>query len=278
MLSIFNHDRDSAGLRYVYPVLSRRAGGVSLGINLNTNRACNWACVYCQVENLQRGKPEAPDYPQLARELTGLLHDILQGDFLQRHAPANARRLVDIAFSGDGEPTAVADFSYAVHTVLDCLNAAHVNLHDTPLRLITNGSLMNLRHVQDGVALLGKAGGEVWFKVDRADESMTAINGVPFVAKTRREQLAACCRLAPTWIQSCWFYWDDEAPNDQAIQALVDFLRPFAAHLRGVLLYGMARPSAQPDARRIRALSAEELSALGQQLQQAIGIEVRVSP
>ena len=45
MLAINDHRRDSAGLRYVYPVISRRAGGVSVGINLNPNNACNWACL-----------------------------------------------------------------------------------------------------------------------------------------------------------------------------------------------------------------------------------------
>ncbi|MBS0311602.1 MAG: radical SAM protein, partial [Proteobacteria bacterium] len=54
-LTSTNHDRDSAGMTYVYPVVSRRAGGVSVGINLNPNNACNWACVYCQVPNLTRG-------------------------------------------------------------------------------------------------------------------------------------------------------------------------------------------------------------------------------
>lgn len=40
-LSVHDQSRDSAGLRYVYPVVSRRAGGVSVGINLNVNNACN---------------------------------------------------------------------------------------------------------------------------------------------------------------------------------------------------------------------------------------------
>ncbi|MDX9945398.1 MAG: radical SAM protein, partial [Azonexus sp.] len=39
MLRTDDHSRDSAGLRYVYPVISRRAGGVSVGINLNPNNA-----------------------------------------------------------------------------------------------------------------------------------------------------------------------------------------------------------------------------------------------
>ena len=54
MLKVTDHDRNAAGLRYVYPVVSRRAGGVSVGINLNPNNACNWRCVYCQVPRLVR--------------------------------------------------------------------------------------------------------------------------------------------------------------------------------------------------------------------------------
>ena len=69
MLTTIDHRRDSAGLLYVYPVISRRAGGVSVGINLNTNNACNWACVYCQVENLTRGGPPPIDLDRLESEL-----------------------------------------------------------------------------------------------------------------------------------------------------------------------------------------------------------------
>ena len=56
-LTISDHNRDVTGFKYIYPVVSRRAGGVSIGINLNINNACNWHCVYCQVPNLSRGSP-----------------------------------------------------------------------------------------------------------------------------------------------------------------------------------------------------------------------------
>jgi wyosine [tRNA(Phe)-imidazoG37] synthetase (radical SAM superfamily) len=87
MLTIEDHRRDSAGLRYVYPVISRRAGGVSVGINLNVNNACNWACVYCQVDNLTRGGPPPIDLPILESELAGFLDDALHGDFMRRDVP-----------------------------------------------------------------------------------------------------------------------------------------------------------------------------------------------
>ena len=54
-LTVTNHNRNLTGLTYVYPVLSRRAGGLSIGINFNTNNACNWRCIYCQVPELKNG-------------------------------------------------------------------------------------------------------------------------------------------------------------------------------------------------------------------------------
>ena len=99
MLSVSDHSRDSVGLKYIYPVVSRRAGGVSIGINLNVNNACNWRCVYCQVPGLTRGGPPPVDLGLLESELRRLLSDIVLGDFLERNAPEEARRLVDLASS-----------------------------------------------------------------------------------------------------------------------------------------------------------------------------------
>jgi wyosine [tRNA(Phe)-imidazoG37] synthetase (radical SAM superfamily) len=61
----------------VYPVVSRRAGGVSVGINLNPNNKCNWRCIYCQVPNLARGNAPKIDVAQLRAELTGFLREII---------------------------------------------------------------------------------------------------------------------------------------------------------------------------------------------------------
>jgi hypothetical protein len=72
LLKTEDHSRDSAGMRYVYPVVSRRAGGVSIGINLNPNNACNWRCIYCQVPDLTRGGPPPVDLPLLDAELDRL--------------------------------------------------------------------------------------------------------------------------------------------------------------------------------------------------------------
>ena len=86
-LNIVNHDRGSAALRYVYPVVSRRAGGVSVGINLNPNNACNWRCIYCQVPDLTRGAAPPVDLALLESELRNFLDELLHGDFMQSRVP-----------------------------------------------------------------------------------------------------------------------------------------------------------------------------------------------
>src|SRR6185312_460794 len=139
-LTVTDHSRASAGMRYVYPVVSRRAGGVSVGINLNTNNACNWRCIYCQVPDLIRGAPPPVDLALLRRELAGFLDDVLSGDFLAARVPPDARRLNDIALSGNGEPTSAREFAQVVDLIGEVREQAGV-AHEVKTVLITNGSL-----------------------------------------------------------------------------------------------------------------------------------------
>src|SRR4030095_14874810 len=105
LLSVSNHDRDRAGLRYVYPVVSRRAGGVSIGINLNPNNACNWRCVYCQVPGLVFGNAPQIDLELCELDRRTMLREATDEEWWRLNVPEGARRVVDIALSGNGEPT-----------------------------------------------------------------------------------------------------------------------------------------------------------------------------
>lgn len=278
MLTTENHSRNSAGLLYVYPVVSRRAGGVSIGINLNPNNACNWACVYCQVENLTRGGPPPIDLVRLERELSEFLDGALHGDFMERHVPVEARRLVDVAFSGNGEPTSAAEFDVAVNAVGSVLERFGLK-GKLPVRLITNGSLLHRPNVQDGIRQLGELGGEVWFKIDRAtDAEVAEINGVPGNQERVLKNLLISVGLAPTWVQTCWFRMDGREPSAESRQAYVDLLRQASGKLAGVHLYGLARPSMQEGAVRLAPLAAGELSAFADQIKSETGIAVIVSP
>lgn len=274
-----HHDRDSVGLATVYPVVSRRAGGLSIGVNLTPDKACNWRCVYCQVPGLVRGKPGPIDLGVLEKELRGLLTDVLVGDFLEEHVPEGLRRLNDVAFSGDGEPTASPQFAGAVELVGGLL-AELDPLGRTKRVLITNGSLVHRAAVRAGIERLGPRD-EVWFKLDRAtDEGMRAVNDVAPGMERVRVNLTTCAELVPTWIQMSWFARRGLEPSDEEREALVAFLRErveAGVPVRGILLYGLARESHQPEASELTRLPVERLEVFAERLR-TTGLEVRVFP
>ena len=277
LLKTEDHSRDSAGMRYVYPVVSRRAGGVSVGINLNPNNACNWRCIYCQVPDLKRGGPPPLDLALLERELNVFLHGAIAGDFLATRVPTGSRRLVDVAFSGNGEPTSAREFPAAVELAAR-VKAAHGLGRETPLRLITNGSLLDRKAVQTGIAQLGRAGGEVWFKCDTGTAAgLARINGTRTQPDVVARRLACCVELAPTWVQTCLFLIDGEAPAEPDISAWLALLAPLAPALAGVHLYSLARPSQQEEASRLGRMDAVALEAVAARVRR-LGLRVRVSP
>lgn len=278
-LSVRDHDRNLAGLRYVYPVLSRRAGGVSVGINLNPNNACNWHCAYCQVPDLVRGRAPELDLAMLEAELRAFLADLTQGDWMQRFVPEEARVIRDIAFSGNGEPTTAVQFPEAVDIALRLRAEFGLDQASVPLRLITNGSQLGQLRVQQGLRCMGDAGGEVWFKVDAGSvEAFERINGVRLEPASVARDLARCAELCATWVQTCMFRWDGASPTDAEIEAYLALLeRAGVERLRGVLLYGLARPSMQPEAMHLSPVSARELEEIGARIKKK-GLTVRVSP
>lgn len=277
MLNVSDHSRDSAGMTYVYPVVSRRAGGVSVGINLNVNNACNWACLYCQVPNLTRGGPPPVDLDLLENELKRFLHDATVGDFLVKNAPPEARRLVDVAFSGNGEPTSAPEFAEAVERVGGVLREFGL-LGRVKLRLITNGSLLHRPLVRRGIARIGELDGEVWFKIDRATSAgIEAVNGVRIAPEKVRESLLACAELAPTWVQTCYFMIDGEEAGLVERSAYLELIESVREKIKGVHLYGLARPSLQPAASRLSNLSSENFQRFARSVS-SIGIEVVANP
>lgn len=279
-LSIRDHDRDAAQMTYVYPVISRRAGGVSVGINLNPNNACNWRCIYCQVPDLKRGAAPAIDLKQLEAELTALLTDILQGDFMQMRVPEDARRLNDIALSGNGEPTSAKEFPEVIQLIGRVMKRFEL-VGKVKLVLITNGSLIAREAVQLGLKRMAKLNGEVWYKLDSATrEGRARINNTRQSLKKTAEHLRLAAALCPTWIQTCVFAQNGLAPTAEEQQAYLDFLAHLLAQgvrLKGVLLYGIARPSLQPEAAQLSTLPASWLEAFAQKLDQ-IGLATRISP
>jgi hypothetical protein len=279
MLNVVNHDRDSAALRYVYPVVSRRAGGVSVGINLNPNNACNWRCLYCQVPDLVRGTAPPVDLALLEIELRGFLNELLHGDFMQSRVPEGARRINDIALSGNGEPTSAAEFA-AVIEIITRVRSELAVADTVKTVLITNGSLLHRPEVQSGLRAMAKIHGEVWFKLDRASESgMLRVNDTHARIGQVREHLVAAIAACPTWLQTCWFALDGEPPSVQDEDDYLNFVSGLLREghqLRGVLLYGLARPSMQAEAPRLSTLPEAAMQAYADRIAQ-LGLAVKVS-
>lgn len=279
MLQTTDHNQAVGGWVHVYPVVSRRAQGVSIGVNLNPNRACNYRCVYCQVEGLQRGKGPRIDLQLLERELHAMFDWLQTGDFYERWVPEEHRVLRDVAFSGDGEPTSSPDFAAAAALVLRVLRERGVD--SLPVVVISNGTLMQLPAVQEGLRVLGEGKGRLWFKLDGgADRDLERINDAAVGLDRLRKNLRIAAPLLPTWVQTCAFGLDSPEPSATwadawiaALAAEVEAKTP----LQGVLLYSVARRSFQPEAPRLHRLDGARLERLAARVR-ALGLDCTVHP
>ena len=275
-LTVIDHNRDVSGMKYIYPVISRRAGGVSIGINLNINNACNWRCIYCQVPNLTRGTPPPIDLMVLDQELRGFLTDVLYGDFMQHYVAEADRRLKDIAFSGNGEPTSAKEFPEVVLLVEKAL--CDFNLLDAlKIRLITNGSLMDKQPILDSVSHLAKCNGEVWFKLDAGTKAgIMRTNDININPQSHIQRLIKCAEACPTFIQTCMFALDGQSPPAPEISAYLALISQVKHIVQGVHLYGLARPSFQAESARLSRLPPEWLETIADRIR-TIGLTVHVS-
>ncbi len=279
-LSTNDHSRDVAGLTYVYPVISRRAGGLSIGINFNTNNACNWRCIYCQVPGLTRGSAPSADLSLLADELNYFLDQVLNGDFFERfEVPQDQRIIKDIAISGNGEPTSLPGFADAVSLIGRIATEKKV-FPDSRFVLISNGSLMHQKRVQDGLRQLSRYGGEVWFKLDSATtEGRKKINNCVESDRKVLENIGICANLCRTKLQTCLlnfkqYPWSES--EQQAYLALLARIRDKKIRLEEILFYGLARPSQQPEANQLEKLSEKQIAEFAEKVK-AIGYPVSIS-
>lgn len=256
-LSYTDHDRNVAGLTYVYPVVSRRAKGLSIGVNLNPNNACNIRCIYCQVPDLRFGKGPEIDVMQLENELRFMLERVVHGEFLKKHVPKEARRLNDVALSGNGEPTSSPRFREAIEAIARALEDYRL-INAIKIVLITNGTMMHKPAVQQGVMRLGELNGEVWFKLDSATrEGLKRIHSIPLSPVKHLVRLRRSAEMCSTWIHTCLFAQYGKPPSQLEQGAYLECLRSIKADsklVRGVYLYSLARPSLRPEAETLSAL------------------------
>jgi wyosine [tRNA(Phe)-imidazoG37] synthetase (radical SAM superfamily) len=280
ILSTTNHDRDIAGLKYIYPVMSRRAGGLSIGVNFNTNNACNWRCIYCQVPDLQRGNAPEMDFALLEDELRYFLDFVQHGDFFEQFNVTPEMRVIkDIAISGNGEPTSLRQFARAVRLIGEIAIEAGV-FPSSHFVLITNGSLIHQADVKAGLKELARFGGEIWFKLDSATAAgRKLINNNAQSQRQLLENLKIATEACTTKLQTCMLHYLNQTwsvPEKQAYVQLLKELRNRKLNIEKIMLYSIARQSFQPEADDLEKVERNEMEAFAADIK-ALGYDVSVN-
>ena len=246
-----NHPRQWETMHYIYLVISRRAGGLSVGINLNTNQVCNFNCVYCCVDRTATPDLKPMDLEVLDRELRMLLEQVASGELWRYPAfadvPEDWRHLCDLAFSGDGEPTACSQFEQAIERV--ALIKKQMGLDGAKLVLITNATMLDRPRVARGVARLDAAGGEVWAKLDAGTPAYyQKVDRSAVPLKRVLSNLLACGQARPIVLQTMLMKMRGQPmPPDQfeAYLDRVDELVQQGCQIKAVQLYTVARQTAE---------------------------------
>ena len=279
-----DHRRSWQNFHYCYPVISRRSKGVSLGVNLNPDKICNFNCVYCEVDRTSPGPRQDIDLDQLEQEMAVLLDLTASGELFATppldSARPEQRRLNDIAFSGDGEPTTAKAFPQAVARIAK-LKAAR-GLEGVKLVLITDSSRLQAPEVLDGLELLMANQGEIWAKLDAGTEAHYRDidrSSIPF--SRILQNLSATAQRWPITIQTLFLEWRGRGPGAGEVEAYrhcLNALLEAGGQLQAIQLYTVARPTPEAAA---RPLSAAVMDALAEQVRTGlptIPVEVYYGP
>jgi wyosine [tRNA(Phe)-imidazoG37] synthetase (radical SAM superfamily) len=272
------HPRRFEENRFVYPVLSRRSGGISVGVNLNPDKVCNFDCIYCQVDRRTQSETRFVEIDRLLEELEEVLALTASGQLFTigpfRATPAELRRLNDIAFSGDGEPTTYRNFD---EIIAACAAVKRrLALAAVKMVLITNASMFHRPHVQRGLAILDENQGEIWAKLEAGTEDyFRQIDRTPIPFRQILDNITVAARVRPLVIQSLFMRVHGEPPPPAELAAFCDRLNEIVAgrgQLRLVQVYTVAR---QPAESFVTPLADNEVDAIVDLVRRRTGVPAK---
>ncbi len=288
------HPRNWRDFRLCYPVVSRRSRGLSLGVNLNPDRVCNFDCIYCEVDraDFRPGKGKLPLPPKNAPRLQPDLEEIRYelGELLRlarsgaiweepefQDVAPGLRRLNDIAFSGDGEPTTYPQFAEAVQIAIEAREAAGYQPQAVKLVLITNATQLHRPTVRLGLHRLTENNGEIWAKLDAGTADYYDLidkTNLPFERILRN--LRTTAQTYPLLIQTCMLRIRGVGPSPAEVEAYCDRLCEIieaGGQLRQVQLYTVAR---RPPNEWVTSLPDQELEAIATIIGQRTDLPVEI--
>lgn len=274
----FGCPRDFLSQRFVYVVISPRARGLSIGVNMNPDAACNFNCVYCEVDRRRGGREKTLDLRVMAEELTHTLMLVNGGGLREqpcyRRLPDELLQLRHVTLSGDGEPTLAPDFAAAVQSVL------HVRaLGGMPffkLVLVTNATGLNRPEVKRGLKLLTQSD-EIWAKLDGGTQAyLNRVSGAEVPLGTVLDNILKIGQHRPVVIQSLFPAINDEEPPLSEITEYalrLKELKESGAQISLVQIYSATRPTHNPACGH---LPLRSLSSIAQIVRRATGLKVEV--
>lgn len=248
----FGTPRDFLDNRFVYLVISERAHGLSVGVNMNPDKRCDYDCIYCEANPHVSPTDTRLNVGLMAEELQRTLALIASGKLKQnkRYAALDPelRHLRHVTLSGDGEPTLSPQFIEAVQAV------AHVRALGTvpffKMVLVTNGSGLNRAEVRDGLKLLTRED-EVWVKLDGGTQTyLNQINRGQVSLGLTLHNILDLARQRPVVIQSLFLAIHGREPSSYEIQQYalrLKELKEHGAQIPLVQIYSCTRPSAREE-------------------------------
>jgi wyosine [tRNA(Phe)-imidazoG37] synthetase (radical SAM superfamily) len=274
----FGTPRERLGNRYVYAVVSSRARGLSVGVNLNPDGRCNFDCVYCEVNRQTPASDCVLDVAVMATELEQTLARIHEGHWRGpgdwRRAPTELLQLRHVALSGDGEPTLCPRFAEVVESIIHLRARGHFPFFK--LVLITNATGLDLPGVQAGLRLFIQDD-EIWAKLDGGTPAYLKQVNRPSVALDKVfANILLVGRQRPVVIQSLFPLLGGEGPTEPEIEAYsarLQELKAAGAQISLVQIYSATRPTHNSACGH---LPLKSLSKIAQKVRTVTGLMVEV--
>jgi len=272
----FGRPRDFLNNHFVYAVISSRARGLSLGINLNPDKFCNFDCVYCEVDRRVPPSVLKLDVDAMAAELRRTIAFIQQGRLRElpayRALPDELLQLRHVALSGDGEPTLAPNFIEAVQAVVQVRALGGF----FKIVLITNGTGLDQPQVLRGLDYLTKSD-EIWIKLECGTQAfMDKVNRPNVPLEKILANILLVGRQRPVVIQSLFpAICGDEPPFEEIREYALRLkeLKDGGAQISLVQIYSAARPGVHNEWGH---LPLRVLSQVAQTVRQTTGLRAEV--
>lgn len=274
----FGCPRDFLANRFVYVVMSPRAGGLSVGVNFNPDKFCNFDCVYCEVNRSIPAREQRLDVPVMSLELERTIDLVESGRIreLPNYSllPEDVLRVRHVALSGDGEPTLCPNFVDAIQGVVHVRARAHFPFFKVVL--ITNATGLDRPEVDDGLNLLTSLD-EIWVKLDAGTQAhMAAVNVTQEPLQKVLDNILALARRRSVVVQSLFPAVASKGPSEDEIDQYVERLCELTAagaKISLIQLYSATRPTPHSE---VGHLPLKTLSRIAQKVRGTTGLRVEV--